>query len=69
MSQCIIFCRTNLDCDNLETYLCSLDGSQKFRGKQEGGKEAKYSCVVVAGKRSSQDQRENLDAFQSGHIR
>ena len=69
MSQCIIFCRTNVDCNNLETFLLSLDGSQRFRGKRESGREAKYSCVVVAGMRSSQDQRENLDAFKSGNIR
>lgn len=51
MSQCIVFCRTNLDCNSLEEYLCALNGSgaQKFRGKRESGKEGRYSCCVMAG--------------------
>ena len=35
MSQCLIFCRTNLDCDNLEKYLNNLGGGG-FRGKVRG---------------------------------
>jgi ATP-dependent RNA helicase DDX1 len=31
MTQCIIFCRTNLDCDNLEKYLIAEGGGTKFR--------------------------------------
>lgn len=27
MEQCLIFCRTNFDCDNLELFLNSLGGS------------------------------------------
>lgn len=73
MSQCIIFCRTNLDCNNLETFLCSQDGGSssggKFRGKMESGKEIKYSCAVLAGMRSLQDRRESLSAFRDGNIR
>jgi hypothetical protein len=44
MSQCIIFCRTNLDCDLLESFLVSVGGGQKFRGKTEKGM---YVCVCV----------------------
>ena len=35
MSQCMIFCRTNVDCDNLELFLNTVDGGdgQAFRGK------------------------------------
>ena len=61
-SQCLIFCRTNLDCDNLEQYLTSLGGGQGFRGKVEKGVENPYSCVVMAGQRGNDERRENLQA-------
>lgn len=31
MTQCIIFCRTNLDCDNLEKFLIAEGGGTPFR--------------------------------------
>ena len=31
MDQGIIFCRTKLDCDNLEKYLSARGGGEKFR--------------------------------------
>lgn len=30
MDQCLIFCRTNFDCDNLEKFLNGLGGGKKF---------------------------------------
>ncbi len=30
MDQAIIFCRTKLDCDNIEAYLVSLGGGQRL---------------------------------------
>jgi ATP-dependent RNA helicase DDX1 len=76
MSQCIIFCRTNVDCNNLETFLCSQDDSKgtsaegnKFRGVMETGKEIKYSCCVLAGMRSMDQRRESLAAFKEGNVR
>ena len=77
MSQCLVFCRTNVDCTNLETYLCSLDGShgggvgghhggRKFSGMMDTGKESKYSCCVLAGMRSMEERRLNLQAFKEG---
>jgi ATP-dependent RNA helicase DDX1 len=75
MSQCIIFCRTNVDCNNLETFLCSQDDSgssaqnKKFRGIVESGKEIKYSCCVLAGMRSMDQRRESLAAFKEGNVR
>ena len=76
MSQCIIFCRTNVDCNNLETFLCSQDDSasssvqnKKFRGIVESGKEIKYSCCVLAGMRSMDQRRESLAAFKQGNVR
>ena len=34
VSQCLVFCRTNLDCDNLEKFL-NMKGGGAFRGKAE----------------------------------
>lgn len=67
----MIFCRTNLDCDNLEKFLNSQDGNtnKKFSGKVESGKEGRYSCCVLAGLRSTQDRRESLAAFKDGDVR
>jgi ATP-dependent RNA helicase DDX1 len=69
MSQCIIFCRTNLDCDNLETFLCNHGGGYKFREKKESGKENEYSCCVLAGMRDQHQRRINLEAFKDGNVR
>jgi len=68
-SQCLIFCRTNLDCDNLEAYLTALGGGRGFRGKVEKGVENPYSCVVMAGMRGNDERRENLQAFKDGDVR
>ena len=35
MDQCLIFCRTNFDCDNLEAFLNACGGGGVFRGKRE----------------------------------
>jgi ATP-dependent RNA helicase DDX1 len=69
MDQCLIFCRTNLDCDNLEAFLTSAGGGTKFRSGMEKGKENKYSCVVLAGMRSMEERRRNLAAFKAGDVR
>jgi ATP-dependent RNA helicase DDX1 len=61
MDQCLIFCRTNFDCDNLEKFLNELGGGASgFSGKAESGKEGKYSCVVLAGQRSMEERRRAL---------
>ena len=69
MSQCMIFCRTNVDCDNLEAFFCKLGGinnSKKFSEKTETGKENPYSCCVLGGMRTMEERRRSLDAFKSG---
>ncbi|KAJ1483079.1 DEAD-domain-containing protein [Baffinella frigidus] len=68
MDHCLVFCRTNLDCDNLEKHFNSLGGS-KFRGKAEKGRENPYSCVVLAGWRSVEERRANLQSFKDGDVR
>lgn len=62
MDQVLIFCRTNLDCDLMETYL----KSQASRGK---GLVDKYSCRVLAGMRSMQDRQKALEDFKGGESR
>ena len=73
MSQCLIFCRTNLDCNNLEKFLCSADSTVSskatFKERKETGKESKYSCCVLAGMRSMEQRRRALDAFKEGDVR
>jgi len=69
MSQCLVFCRTNMDCDNLERFLQAAGGGGSFRGKMEKGVENPYSCVVLAGQRSMEERRRNLRAFKDGDIR
>ena len=67
MDQCLIFCRTNFDCDQLELFLNELGGGssgKKFRGKVEKGLENPYSCVVLAGARSMHERRAALQVMQ-----
>lgn len=60
MEQCLVFSRTNFDCDNLETFLNALGGGGKWTGRKEKGKENPYSCVVLAGARSTDERRDAL---------
>lgn len=69
MDQCMVFCRTNVDCDNLEKYLVKLGGGRAFTGKMEKGKENKYSCCVLAGMRSMQERQFSLKCFSEGDVR
>jgi ATP-dependent RNA helicase DDX1 len=71
MEQVLVFCRTNYDCDNIERFLNGLaDGmGGSFRGKRESGKEHLYSCVVLAGARSTEERRRALEAFKEGDVR
>ena len=66
MEQCLVFCRTNLDCDLFEKYLNKIGGSGSFRGRKESGKESPYACCVLAGMRSMHERRRNLEAFKAG---
>lgn len=69
MSQVLVFCRTNWDCNNLEAYLNRLGGCKGFKGKFESGKENPYSCVVLAGGRTQKQRQENLESFKEGDVR
>jgi ATP-dependent RNA helicase DDX1 len=72
IEQCMVFCRTNLDCDLLEKFLLQAGGGQREGGslnKKETGKENLYSCCVLAGMRSMEQRRLALESFKEGDIR
>jgi ATP-dependent RNA helicase DDX1 len=69
MAQCMIFCRTNQDCDNLENFLLAHGNGTRFTSRTESGPQSKYSCCVLAGMRSMEMRRASLEAFKSGEIR
>ncbi|KAL4234932.1 ATP-dependent RNA helicase ddx1 [Mactra antiquata] len=56
MDRALIFCRTKLDCDNLEKYL-------QLRGQ------GKYSCVCLHGDRKPQERKGNLQKFKDGKVK
>lgn len=56
MDKAIIFCRTKLDCDNLEKYFKQLDRN-------------KYSCVCLHGDRKPNERKSNLEAFKKGQVK
>ncbi|KAK6184601.1 hypothetical protein SNE40_007044 [Patella caerulea] len=56
MDRALIFCRTKVDCDNMENYL-----------KKAGG--AKFPCVCLHGDRKPQERKANLQAFKDGKVK
>ncbi|KAH9364012.1 hypothetical protein HPB48_020663 [Haemaphysalis longicornis] len=62
MDQGIIFCRTKLDCDNLEAYLNHI-------GKESRGKGNPFSCVCLHGDRKPQERKGNLELFKKGGVK
>uniref|UniRef100_A0A914PBX1 Helicase C-terminal domain-containing protein n=1 Tax=Panagrolaimus davidi TaxID=227884 RepID=A0A914PBX1_9BILA len=55
MDQCIIFCRTKLDCDNLEAYLKS--------------QQKDWTCACLHSDRSPDERTANLNKFKEGEVR
>lgn len=56
MDRALIFCRTKLDCDNLERYL-----------KQAGGQQ--FSCVCLHGDRKPGERKANLERFKRQEVK
>lgn len=56
MEKAIIFCRTKVDCDNMENYL-------NQNGRQE------FSCVCLHGDRKPADRKGNLEKFKKGEVK
>lgn len=56
MDRAIIFCRTKLDCDNLERYLKQIDRNH-------------YSCVCLHGDRKPPERKANLEKFKRAEVK
>ena len=56
MDRALIFCRTKIDCDNLENYL-----------RQVGGNE--FSCVCLHGDRAPNERKANLQKFKENRCK
>jgi len=69
MDQCLIFCRTRLDCDNLEKFLTAIGGGKKFMGATSSGKENPYSCTALHSGIPQNRRGENLKLFKDGDVR
>jgi hypothetical protein len=69
MEQVLVFCRTNFDCDNLEAFLVAASGGKRGRLGAESGKENAYSCCVLAGARSMDERRRNLQGASPPPLR
>lgn len=57
IDQAIIFCRTKIDCDNLEKYL-------NLKGKLIKSNKNPYSCVCLHADRAPAERTSNLEAFK-----
>ncbi|CAK9830344.1 ATP-dependent RNA helicase Ddx1 [Anthophora retusa] len=56
MNRAVIFCRTKLDCDNLERYL------KQYRGSN-------LSCVCLHGDRKPAERKSNLEKFRREEVK
>ncbi|KAM7533003.1 hypothetical protein Aperf_G00000120134 [Anoplocephala perfoliata] len=61
MDRALIFCRTKLDCDNLEQYFISLGGGPS---KPHG----QFSCVCLHSDRDPVQRKTNLQRFKNGDV-
>nr|XP_045625595.1 ATP-dependent RNA helicase Ddx1-like [Procambarus clarkii] len=62
MDQALIFCRTKLDCDNLERYFNQIGEGANNRGNP-------YSCVCLHGDRKPNERKVNLQKFKDGGVK
>ncbi|CAN8001757.1 unnamed protein product [Ixodes hexagonus] len=61
MDQGIIFCRTKVDCDNLESYLNQIGAANRNKSQ--------FSCVCLHGDRKPQERKANLETFKKGGVK
>ena len=61
MDHGIIFCRTKLDCDNMERFLNQCGGG---RGNNE-----QFSCVCLHGDRKPAERKDNLEKFKMKKVK
>jgi len=57
----LIFCRTKLDCDNMERYMNFVGGGWKNN--------TQFSCVCLHGDRKPQERKANLEKFKSKQVK
>ncbi|KPP75890.1 ATP-dependent RNA helicase DDX1-like [Scleropages formosus] len=62
MDQAIIFCRTKLDCDNMEQYFIQQGGGPDRKGHQ-------FSCVCLHGDRKPNERKYNLERFKKQEVK
>ncbi|KAI7799718.1 ATP-dependent RNA helicase DDX1 [Triplophysa rosa] len=62
MDQAIIFCRTKIDCDNLEEYFIKHGGGPDKKGHQ-------FSCVCLHGDRKPNERKYNLEIFKKQDVK
>ncbi len=56
MDRAIIFCRTKIDCDNLENYFRQVDVKE-------------FSCVCLHGDRPPKERKSNLERFKRSEVK
>ncbi|XP_051501529.1 ATP-dependent RNA helicase DDX1 [Myxocyprinus asiaticus] len=61
MDQAIIFCRTKIDCDNMEEYFIKQGGGPDKKGHQ-------LSCVCLHGDRKPNERKYNLERFKKQEV-
>ncbi|CAH8679970.1 unnamed protein product [Schistosoma rodhaini] len=61
MDRALIFCRTKLDCDNLEQYFISMGGGPNRR-------DSPFSCVCLHSDRAPPERKANLQKFKNGEV-
>lgn len=61
MDKAMLFCRTKVDCDNLENHLNKIGGGRNNNKT--------LSCVCLHGDRKPNERRENLEKFKTGVVR
>lgn len=76
MNNAMLFVRTQLDGDNLESFLLQCSGvpvhevsKHRFRYRRDTGPEVEYSCAVLHGGRRQEERQESLAAFKNGEVR
>lgn len=76
MPQAMIFVRTQVDADNVESFLIQCSGrtaaevnSCRFKGRRDSGPEVEYSCAVLHGGKRQEQRNDALAAFKGGEVR
>ncbi|XP_034060184.1 ATP-dependent RNA helicase DDX1 [Gymnodraco acuticeps] len=62
MDQAIIFCRTKIDCDNMEQFFIQQGGGPDSKSHQ-------LSCVCLHGDRKPNERKTNLERFKKKEVR